>query len=133
VQVVLAYLLFNPNPNPNPNLKVAHLLSNPNPNPNPNLQVAHLLFIPNPNPNLQVAYAHLLFNLTGIFIWYTIWPLRFLPIMLAKHLGNTVRCINCCVTWVAWHSLLASFVTFFASLASFVKGIALHIVCFVTF
>merc|ERR1711998_350790 len=38
---------------------------------------------------LQVAYAHLLFNLTGIFIWYTIWPLRKIPINAAKFLGDT--------------------------------------------
>ena len=28
---------------------------------------------------LQVAYAHLFFNVTGIFIWYGIWPLRQSP------------------------------------------------------
>ena len=38
---------------------------------------------------LQVAYAHLFFNLTGIFIWYSIWPLRQVPIRLAKALGDT--------------------------------------------
>ena len=38
---------------------------------------------------LQVAYAHLFFNLTGIFIWYSIWPLRAVPIRLAKTLGDT--------------------------------------------
>lgn len=38
---------------------------------------------------LQVAFAHLIFNLTGTFIWYTIWPLRALPINAAKFLGNT--------------------------------------------
>ena len=38
---------------------------------------------------LQVAYAHLFFNLTGIFIWYGIWPLRAVPIRLAKALGDT--------------------------------------------
>ena len=37
---------------------------------------------------LQVAYAHLLFNLTGIIIWYSFWPLRPFPIWLAKQLGN---------------------------------------------
>merc|ERR1719331_3238053 len=29
---------------------------------------------------LQVAYAHLFFNLSGILIFYCIWPLRALPI-----------------------------------------------------
>jgi sodium-dependent phosphate cotransporter len=38
---------------------------------------------------LQVAYSHLFFNLTGIFIWYGIWPLRQFPIRAAKFLGNT--------------------------------------------
>ena len=38
---------------------------------------------------LQVAYAHLFFNLSGIFIWYGIWPLRAVPIRLAKALGDT--------------------------------------------
>merc|ERR1711998_248911 len=38
---------------------------------------------------LQVAYAHLFFNLTGIVIWYGIWPLRRIPINAAKFLGDT--------------------------------------------
>ncbi len=38
---------------------------------------------------LQVAYSHLFFNLTGIVIWYGIWPLRQFPIRAAKFLGNT--------------------------------------------
>ena len=38
---------------------------------------------------LQVAYAHLFFNLSGIFIWYGIWPLRAIPINAAKYLGDT--------------------------------------------
>merc|ERR1711998_293292 len=38
---------------------------------------------------LQVAYCHLLFNLSGIFLFYVIWPLRWLPINAAKFLGNT--------------------------------------------
>merc|ERR1719473_1576493 len=38
---------------------------------------------------LQVAYSHLLFNITGIFIFYVIWPLRALPVAAAKYLGNT--------------------------------------------
>ena len=36
-----------------------------------------------------MAYSHLFFNLTGIFIFYTIWPLRALPIRAAKFMGNT--------------------------------------------
>ena len=38
---------------------------------------------------MQVAYAHLLFNITGILIFYCIWPLRALPINAAKFLGDT--------------------------------------------
>jgi len=38
---------------------------------------------------LQVAYAHLLFNLSGIVIFYVIWPLRVLPIQAAKFMGRT--------------------------------------------
>merc|ERR1719231_1896672 len=38
---------------------------------------------------LQVAYAHLFFNITGIVIWYVIWPMRAIPIAAAKYLGDT--------------------------------------------
>merc|ERR1719198_2148322 len=38
---------------------------------------------------LQVAFAHLMFNITGILIFYCIWPLRALPINAAKFLGDT--------------------------------------------
>merc|ERR1711990_1367182 len=38
---------------------------------------------------LQVAYCHLFFNLSGILVFYVIWPLRWLPINAAKFLGNT--------------------------------------------
>jgi len=38
---------------------------------------------------LQVAFAHLMFNITGILIFYTIWPLRAVPINAAKFLGDT--------------------------------------------
>ena len=38
---------------------------------------------------LQVAYSHLLFNISGIVLWYVIWPLRAVPINAAKFLGNT--------------------------------------------
>jgi len=38
---------------------------------------------------LQVAYAHLLFNISGIVVFYCIWPLRTLPISAAKFLGDT--------------------------------------------
>jgi len=38
---------------------------------------------------LQVAYAHLFFNLSGIVMWYAVWPLRAFPINAAKFMGNT--------------------------------------------
>ena len=38
---------------------------------------------------LQVAYVHLFFNISGIFVFYGIWPLRWLPINAAKFLGRT--------------------------------------------
>jgi sodium-dependent phosphate cotransporter len=38
---------------------------------------------------LRVAFSHLLFNLTGIVIWYVIWPMRIVPVSAAKFLGNT--------------------------------------------
>merc|ERR1711998_628823 len=38
---------------------------------------------------LQVAYCHLFFNLSGIVLFYVIWPLRAIPINAAKFLGNT--------------------------------------------
>ncbi len=37
---------------------------------------------------LAVAYSHLFFNITGIFIFYVIWPMRRIPIGAAKTLGN---------------------------------------------
>lgn len=55
---------------------------------------------------LQVAYAHLFFNLSGILIWYVIWPNRALPISMAKALGNVVHEYR-------WFALLYIFVAFF--------------------
>eukprot|EP00462_Mataza_sp_D1_P021657 CAMPEP_0175131040 /NCGR_PEP_ID=MMETSP0087-20121206/6324_1 /TAXON_ID=136419 /ORGANISM="Unknown Unknown, Strain D1" /LENGTH=881 /DNA_ID=CAMNT_0016413291 /DNA_START=27 /DNA_END=2672 /DNA_ORIENTATION=- len=37
---------------------------------------------------LAVAFAHLLFNIWGTVLFYTIWPLRPIPINLARGLGN---------------------------------------------
>lgn len=37
---------------------------------------------------LAVAYAHLFFNITGIVLFYVIWPMRRIPIGAAKSLGN---------------------------------------------
>jgi sodium-dependent phosphate cotransporter len=55
---------------------------------------------------LQVAYAHLFFNLTGIIIWYGIWPLRSVPIGAAKFLGNTTATYR-------WFALVYLAVCFF--------------------
>jgi sodium-dependent phosphate cotransporter len=38
---------------------------------------------------LQVAFSCLFFNITGIFLFYVIWPTRKFPIAGAKFLGNT--------------------------------------------
>jgi len=37
---------------------------------------------------LAVAYSHLFFNITGIFLFYVIWPMRAIPVGLARSLGN---------------------------------------------
>eukprot|EP01043_Picozoa_sp_COSAG02_P021219 COSAG02_NODE_1073_length_14776_cov_6.711930_12_plen_596_part_00 len=37
---------------------------------------------------LAVAYSHLFFNITGIILFYGIWPMRKIPIGAAKALGN---------------------------------------------
>jgi sodium-dependent phosphate cotransporter len=37
---------------------------------------------------LAVAYSHLFFNISGIFLFYVIWPMRALPIAMARRLGN---------------------------------------------
>ena len=55
---------------------------------------------------LQVAYAHLLFNILGILIWYSAWPLRVVPISAAKFLGNTTATYR-------WFALLYLVVCFF--------------------
>jgi len=62
---------------------------------------------------LQVAYAHLFFNISGIFIWYVIWPLRRVPIGMAKQLGNIVHDYR-------WFAILYIFVVFFITPAAFV-------------
>merc|ERR1711998_197593 len=55
---------------------------------------------------LQVAYAHLLFNISGIVVWYGIWPLRVLPVSAAKFLGNTTAKYR-------WFALAYLFLCFF--------------------
>jgi len=56
---------------------------------------------------LQVAYSHLLFNFSGIFIFYVFFPLRPLPILAAKFLGNTTAKYR----WFAIAYLFACFFT----------------------
>jgi len=66
---------------------------------------------------LQVAFAHLLFNLTGIFIFYVFWPLRPIPVKMAKFLGNTTAEYR-------WFALVYLAVAFFIMPAIFM-GISL--------
>merc|ERR1711871_1403075 len=49
--------------------------------------------------------AHLLFNISGILIWYTVWPLRSIPINAAKYLGATTADYR----WFAVAYLVACF------------------------
>ena len=55
---------------------------------------------------LKVAYSHLFFNLTGIFIWYVIWPMRAIPIAMARKLGNVTAVYR-------WFPLMYLFLAFF--------------------
>jgi sodium-dependent phosphate cotransporter len=55
---------------------------------------------------LQVAYAHLLFNISGIIIWYVIWPFRVVPINAAKFMGATTAKYR-------WFAVAYLFVAFF--------------------
>ena len=86
---------------------------------------------------LQVAYAHLLFNISGILIWYTVWPLRVIPIDAAKFLGATTAAYR----WFAVAYLIMCFflipgIIFGISLGSMVAtivviAVALSIAAFV--
>ena len=40
---------------------------------------------------LKVAYSHLFFNITGIVIWYVIWPMRAIPVGASKFLGTFLQ------------------------------------------
>ena len=55
---------------------------------------------------LQVAICHLFFNLSGIVVFYVVWPLRALPINAAKFLGNTTAKYK-------WFALAYLFMCFF--------------------
>jgi len=80
---------------------------------------------------LQVAYAHLLFNISGIVVWYVIWPLRRVPIGAAKFLGNTTAEYR-------WFALAYLFFCFFLipltfmgiSIGSMAACIVLAVLCF---
>jgi len=83
---------------------------------------------------LQVAYCHLFFNLSGIVLFYVIWPLRFLPINAAKFLGNTTAEYK----WFAPFYLFMCFfliplIFFVISLASTPLCITVGIICFLVF
>jgi sodium-dependent phosphate cotransporter len=45
---------------------------------------------------LAVAFAHLFFNLCGILVWYVVWPLRSVPIAMARRLGNATAAHRWC-------------------------------------
>jgi len=66
---------------------------------------------------LQVAYAHLFFNLSGIFLWYVIWPMRRFPINAAKFLGDTTAQYR-------WFALAYLFMCFFL-IPAIIMGIAI--------
>merc|ERR1711871_292250 len=66
---------------------------------------------------LQVAYAHLLFNISGIAIWYGIWPLRAVPINAAKFLGATTAVYR-------WFAVAYLFLCFFV-IPAIIMGISL--------
>ncbi|KAK3603858.1 hypothetical protein CHS0354_042866 [Potamilus streckersoni] len=55
--------------------------------------------------SLQIAFCHLFFNISGIILWYTIPPMRKIPIKFAKSLGNTTAKYR----WFAGLYLLAMF------------------------
>ncbi len=81
---------------------------------------------------LQVAFAHLLFNITGIFIFYVIWPLRALPINAAKFLGDTTAKYR----WFAVAYLIVCFflipaLFFGLSMASTALCIVVALICII--
>jgi sodium-dependent phosphate cotransporter len=83
---------------------------------------------------LQVAYCHLFFNLSGIVLFYVIWPLRGLPINAARFLGNTTADYK----WFAPFYLFMCFfliplIFFGISLGSTVACVVIGIICFLVF
>lgn len=55
---------------------------------------------------LQTSLIHLFFNLSGVFLWYTLWFMRRFPIGAAKFLGNTTAKYR----WFALSYLLTVFI-----------------------
>lgn len=83
---------------------------------------------------LQVAYCHLFFNLSGICLFYVIWPLRALPIKASRFLGNTTAEYK----WFAPFYLFMCFfliplIIFAISLGSTVAAVVIAIICFLIF
>jgi sodium-dependent phosphate cotransporter len=83
---------------------------------------------------LQVAYCHLFFNLSGIVLFYVIWPLRVLPVKAARFLGNTTADYK----WFAPFYLFMCFfliplIFFGISLGSTAACIVIAILCFLVF
>merc|ERR1712022_27284 len=83
---------------------------------------------------LQVAYCHLFFNLSGIMLWYVIWPLRAIPINAAKFLGNTTAEYK----WFAPFYLFMCFfliplIFFGISIGSTAACVTIGIICFLVF
>lgn len=55
---------------------------------------------------LEVAYCHLFFNLSGIILFYVIWPLRIMPITMAKYMGQKTAKYK-------WYAVMYLFMCFF--------------------
>jgi len=81
---------------------------------------------------LQVAYAHLLFNISGITLFYVIWPLRVLPVSAAKHLGNvTAKYRWFALAYLAFCFLLIPLVFFGLSMAGIVPLVIVIVIVLV--
>ncbi|XP_050396258.1 sodium-dependent phosphate transport protein 2B, partial [Patella vulgata] len=57
---------------------------------------------------LQISFCHLFFNLTGIFVWYGIPPMRKVPIGAAKWMGETTEKYR----WFAFVHIFTAFLIF---------------------
>merc|ERR1719231_716029 len=82
---------------------------------------------------LQVAYAHLLFNISGIVLFYVIWPMRILPVAAAKHLGNvTAKYRWFALAYLAFCFLLIPLVFFGLSMAGIVPLVIVLVIVLTT-